>query len=279
LRGAGAWTAAPADAVTSVFPRTGAVVAASGDYSAFYAPTVHTHAAADITSGVIAVARLGTGTPSSSNYLRGDGAWTAAPVASVFGRTGAVVAVATDYTPAFIGAAAASHVHAAADITTGVMAVARLGTGTPSSSNFLRGDGSWQVPAGGGSQTPWTSNIDAATFALTNAGRVDPASSVTFDPSWNYAGVVIREPGRGGYSGGGPNYAPRFALYWQGTNGAQIAMLSDGTVCIWDVNGTAYAPLACSTLSPKNLPSAAPAAGSKQLWYDPADSNRVKYVP
>jgi len=27
------------------------------------------------------------------------------------------------------------------------------------------------------------------------------------------------------------------------------------------------------------LPSTAPAAGSKQLWYDPADSNRVKYQP
>jgi hypothetical protein len=27
------------------------------------------------------------------------------------------------------------------------------------------------------------------------------------------------------------------------------------------------------------LPSVAPAAGSKQIWYDPADSNRLKYVP
>ena len=27
------------------------------------------------------------------------------------------------------------------------------------------------------------------------------------------------------------------------------------------------------------LPNANPGAGSKQLWYDPADSNRVKYAP
>jgi hypothetical protein len=35
-----------------------------------------------------------------------------------------------------------------AAITTGTVATARLGTGTPSSSNFLRGDGSWQTVSG-----------------------------------------------------------------------------------------------------------------------------------
>jgi hypothetical protein len=34
-------------------------------------------------------------------------------------------------------------------ITTGTVAAARLGTGTPSSANFLRGDGSWQTVSGG----------------------------------------------------------------------------------------------------------------------------------
>jgi hypothetical protein len=38
----------------------------------------------------------------------------------------------------------------ASNIASGTVATARLGSGTPSSSNFLRGDGSWQTPTSGG---------------------------------------------------------------------------------------------------------------------------------
>ena len=181
--------------VSSVFTRTGAVVAASGDYSAFYAPTVHTHAAADITSGVMAVARLGTGTPSSSNYLRGDGAWTAAPadaVTSVFTRTGAVVAASGDYSAFYVplarqviaGTGMTGGGALSADVTLTAKAMVASGAShsagmvpdpgaTAGTTKFLREDATWQVPAGGGgSQSPWTSNIDAATFALNNTGKI-----------------------------------------------------------------------------------------------------------
>jgi hypothetical protein len=38
----------------------------------------HTHAASDLTSGTVATARLGTGSASSTTFLRGDSSWASA---------------------------------------------------------------------------------------------------------------------------------------------------------------------------------------------------------
>jgi hypothetical protein len=46
--------------------------------------------------------------------------------------------------------ASATHTHSATDIVSGTVATARLGSGTANSTTFLRGDGSWATPAGGG---------------------------------------------------------------------------------------------------------------------------------
>lgn len=121
--------------------------------------------AAQVSSGILAVARLGSGTPTASTYLRGDGVWSA--------------------TSAF---AAASHVHSGADITSGTVGVARLGSGTPTSSTYLRGDGTWSATSvfASASHTHAASDITSGTVASARLGS-GTADSTTFlrgDGTW-----------------------------------------------------------------------------------------------
>jgi len=92
----------------------------------------HTHATADITSGTLGVARGGTGlaTVGVGNFLSGNG------TSALNERTPGQVL-------SDIGAAASSHSHAAGDITSGTLGVARGGTGlaTVTAGNFLTGNG------------------------------------------------------------------------------------------------------------------------------------------
>lgn len=68
--------------------------------------------------------------------------------------------------PGLANKANTTHSHAAADITSGTVAVARLGTGTADSTKFLRGDGSWATPTGSSTGVSSFRSVSAGTTAV-----------------------------------------------------------------------------------------------------------------
>lgn len=162
-----------------------------------FTPAAHVHDGADITTGTIASARLGTGTASSTTILYGDGTWKTAPAGSDATTTSkGVVQLAGDLAgtaaaptvPGLAGKAALSHTHAATDITSGVLSAARLGTGTASSTTVLYGDGTWKALTGGGDVT--TAQLNTALDGV-NQKIADRAVVVDFGPGVEPARVNV----------------------------------------------------------------------------------------
>lgn len=152
---------------------SGVLPAVIGVAAGYFSLLGHTHDASEIVSGVMAAARMGTGTPGSGTYLRGDGVWSA--------------------TSAF---AAASHTHAASDITSGVLATARLGSGTANSTTFLRGDSAYStIPTGAIDDNAITNAKLRDSAALSVIGRSSNSSGDPADIAASSDGGVLRRKG------------------------------------------------------------------------------------
>jgi len=111
-------------------PVDGSLTTINGNFTAINTELgSHTHDASAITSGVFSADRLASGTPTTSSFLRGDSVWAPVTWDDVIGKP-------TTFAPS-------AHTHSASEVIAGVLATARLGSGTASASTFLRGDSAW----------------------------------------------------------------------------------------------------------------------------------------
>ena len=102
--------------------------------------------------------------------------------------------VSTAQQTALDGKAAASHSHSGADITSGTVATARLGSGTADATTFLRGDQTWAAAGGDG----WTA---IASFTTSTTDDWPTFTSVPdfdrYQLRWRYDRAATATPGGG----------------------------------------------------------------------------------
>lgn len=192
----------------------------NGHPSSDFASAFHTHDAADFASGVFIGERLGSGSLVGLKALFAGGSpgstsiWRQIQPSDLSGISAFITdnlfpAVDASQARSAIGAAASVHQHTTADITSGVFAVDRVGSGGAVSaakilfgSNVGGGSGQWRTPtvadvtgAVGFAGTPTTGRIPywSAPGTLSNSPFAcvgSPVSSVTTDADFGTNGTV-----------------------------------------------------------------------------------------
>lgn len=197
-RGDGTW-ATPAGAVSSVFTRTGAVVATTGDYSL-----------SQITATFSSPLSLTTNTLSCPTCTTNASALTANRIVLGAGSNATTILGSLGTTTTLLhGNAAGAPTFAAVSLTadvSGNLPIGNLNSGTSASgSTFWRGDGTWATPAGSNPMTTLGDMIqgDTGGTAIRLAGPTTingvtqyltstPSGSAATAPAWQVAGI----PGR-----------------------------------------------------------------------------------
>ncbi len=143
----GAATATHAHAATDTTSGTFALARIpTGTTSSTVALGQHSHAAGEVTSGTLGYARLPVGTTAGSTVCDGGDSRLSNSRTPLAHASSHATAGSDAVSPSSIGAAAASHTHAASAITSGTVDVARLPVGTSSSTVAAGNDSRFTGP-------------------------------------------------------------------------------------------------------------------------------------
>jgi hypothetical protein len=136
-----------------------------------------------------------------------------------------------------------------------------------------------------------TDTADYNILSVASGGRVVMGSGIVLDSPvtteryiWYETSDINRWAiGKHNLPETGSNAGSDFALHRYADDGGYIAVAffvkrSNGFVGINTDNPLAQLHVVGGGVRIENLPNASPGAGSKQLWYDPADGNRVKFA-
>ena len=182
-------------------------------------------------------------TAGSTRFLREDATWAAppappaAPVTSVFTRTGAVVAASGDYTFAQIAGLTAKGDLVVRDSSGPVRLPVSATDGWILAADSTQTAGiKWAAPpAAGQNQTPWLSNIDGAGYQLSNASKIiikeKDGYNLVLDTtaSGDQSDILFRSAGV--YAGEINCYAGQFTIY-SSSNVLSINIAPNGRVGI-----------------------------------------------